>query len=343
LREPPSQLSIVVPTYSEARLRNLDALVDSLRAQKEFIEEAIIVCETEHLASMARLRFSPLDWVRITASNLGSATAARNTGICLAKGDVVAFLDDEVVPTSHWAWSVLQHFDDPEVIGVTGPSHPLWLCPVPVWFSVEYDWVVGCTRWTGWKSVREVGYAWGMNMAFRKTVFHRAGLFRVSMGPHGDFGAWWRKPASEENDFSIRARVATGGKIIYEPQAVVFNRVSRQRCHLDYAFKRAFQNGLSRTYVHRLSGEYDWNESNLLRRMISRLLPTVLSGLLSKPILSLRKLILFLQLSQAYALGVIVALSSGRTRAKMKPPPSLENWCSSQVQEETRSSDMMAG
>jgi glycosyltransferase involved in cell wall biosynthesis len=85
-------VSVVVPTYNRARF--LGAAVDSVRAQTYPCTEIVIVDDgsTDDTAQMvAKLG----DGIRYIAQANAGPAAARNRGIHVARGDLVAFLDTD--------------------------------------------------------------------------------------------------------------------------------------------------------------------------------------------------------------------------------------------------------
>ena len=46
----------------------------------------------------------------------------RNMGVKEAKGEIVAFIDDDVYPAKNWLKNVVQNFIDPKVVAVGGPA-----------------------------------------------------------------------------------------------------------------------------------------------------------------------------------------------------------------------------
>ncbi len=92
-------VSVVIPTYNRVdRLRRvLDALAAQTTPQEDF--EVIIVSDgsTDGTADYLRSGDLPLPVISIEQQNSGPA-AARNRGIERARGKLVLFLDDDVIP-----------------------------------------------------------------------------------------------------------------------------------------------------------------------------------------------------------------------------------------------------
>src|SRR5690606_5389318 len=83
--------------------------------------ELIVVddASTDETAEMVRRDF-PEATLLVQEANQGAA-AARNRGIAVASGDVVAFTDDDCVPWPSWLALLVKRFaEHPGVFGVSG-------------------------------------------------------------------------------------------------------------------------------------------------------------------------------------------------------------------------------
>jgi GT2 family glycosyltransferase len=89
----------------------------------------------------------------------------------------------------------------------------------------------------------------GTNMAFRRSVLEQVGGFTDGIGRVG------RTPLGcEETELSIRARAATGGRIVQLHDANVEHRVSTERARWRYFRQRCRAEGLSKAIVSRSVG-----------------------------------------------------------------------------------------
>ena len=72
-------------------------------------------------------------------------SGARNTGLSIARGEVIAFLDDDAVAVPDWLERLSEGYGDPSVLAVGGALESIWAGGRPAWFPKEFDWVVGGT------------------------------------------------------------------------------------------------------------------------------------------------------------------------------------------------------
>jgi glycosyltransferase involved in cell wall biosynthesis len=196
---------------------------------------------------------------------------ARNVGILDSKGEIVAFADDDVVLAERWAEELIQTFTDKSIIAVTGSASPLWEEPSYDWFPKELDWLLSCTAWCEWNKITDVRNVQGYNMAFRRAVFERCGLFPTNLGYH-------RGPMSEDLGFSMIVRDVMRKRIVYNPRVHVFHKIHPYRLTWNFIAERSYWIGHSRRmlktyYGAAHGGNVLSRESDLLKRIVTRTLP----------------------------------------------------------------------
>lgn len=292
MTEQPS-LSIIISSYTTDRLKDIFELLDSLKAQTyPRIETNFVVERSVELLDKVKAYAIENNLPNFkTLFNDGEAglSAARNLGIKQAQGNIIAFVDDDVVLFPDWAEAMVTSYKDDTVIGVTGPALPLWEDKSMNWFPEEFYWIISCTAWSGWNEIREVRSAWGMNMSFKKEAFDKCGLFQNEFGFH-------KGTMAEDNEFSSRVRKQTGKRIVYCPSVRVHHRVHKYRLTTKFIKERAYWIGYSRRNIqNQFAAEKGRGmnaldqEHQLVRRIFTRLLPSLLAGFLTHPVKSWRR------------------------------------------------------
>jgi GT2 family glycosyltransferase len=108
--------SVVVPTYE--RHAELPKLLDCLTAQTFRDFEVILIDQSAAPWTVPDMH-PPLDVV-YEHTDLKGTSRARNFGAWLARGDVIAFTDDDCQPEPGWLQNARRYFDQPGVVGVEG-------------------------------------------------------------------------------------------------------------------------------------------------------------------------------------------------------------------------------
>ena len=242
-------ISVIICTYTEERWNILASAITSVQQQSTPPYEIIVVSDNNPaLAARLRAQFTAIT----VAENSGmrGISPARNAGIALASGDIVAFIDDDAIAEKDWLSHLARCYEDLRVLGVGGNVLPEWTGKRPQWFPEEFDWVVGCSYRGLPRKVSPVRNFIGCNMSFRSEIFSIVGGFqddlgRVAASPGG----------CEETDLCIRiGNHWPEGILLYEPQAVVRQVVPANRENLRYFLSRCFLEGRSKAHLTRLVG-----------------------------------------------------------------------------------------
>jgi len=247
-------VSVVLCAYADERWPALRAAVASVLAQTRRPRELIVVVD-HNPALLSRAR-RELDGGGLVVANeeARGLSGARNTGVALARGEVVAFLDDDAVAAPSWLEHLVAPYADPAVVAVGGSVDPRWLGGGrPAGFPPEFDWVVGCTYRGAPTTACEVRNVIGANMSFRRDVVRSLGGFRTGVGRVG------RVPEGcEETELCIRARRRLPGAAVrFEPRARVAHAVPHARAGWRYFGARCFAEGRSKARVAAAAGPRD--------------------------------------------------------------------------------------
>ena len=143
----------------------------------------------------------------------------RNMGVERAKGEIVAFIDDDVYPAKNWLNNAVRNFTDPEVVAVGGPAvtpdnddimqkaSGLVYSSKLVSGEYVYRYIKG-TR-------KEVEDFPSCNLIVRKSAFKKSGGFDTKFWP------------GEDTVLCLDIIKKLKKKIVYEPEAIVYHHRRR--------------------------------------------------------------------------------------------------------------------
>jgi O-antigen biosynthesis protein len=242
-------VTVVICAYTERRWPRVLAAVDSVLRQELPPDQVVLVIDH----NPALLRRAQAAYPQLTVvANTGKRglSGARNEGVLRARGDVVAFLDDDAVAEPDWLARLVAHYDDPRVLAVGGRAVPDWERARPRWFPPEFDWVVGCSYVGQPSGAAPVRNLIGCNMSFRRGALDDAGRFDPALGRVGGVPV-----GCEETELCIRLRQRRpDGVVLYEPAASVRHHVTGDRGTWAYFRSRCLSEGRSKAVVAGLVG-----------------------------------------------------------------------------------------
>jgi glycosyltransferase involved in cell wall biosynthesis len=239
------RVSVVVCTFSKERATQVMDCLASVKRQMLKPYEIILVLDPDlDLGSYSSRVPSGVSIIKAKSRGLSNA---RNAGVEAVKGDIIAFIDDDATADGNWLSNLAKNFHDGMVAGAGGYVKAVWENGRPAWFPEELDWVVGCSHRGGPSERRYVRNPVGCNMAFRKQVFRKIGLFRSGIGRIGN-----ALIGSEEAEFSIRlSNAMPSARIVFDPSAVVYHRVAKIRRSFTYLLRRSYYEGVSKALIER--------------------------------------------------------------------------------------------
>ena len=172
-------------------------------------------------------------------------SAARNAGIARSTADVVAFTDDDALADRAWLRTLVATLDREKADAAGGPVDALIHGELPPWFLPFY--LLFLAIWRPAEETRRLTYSEyprGVNLAFRREVFARCGLFDRRLGLRGD-----RQLYGEEIELCLRIERA-GGLVCYSPASVVRHRVDAARLTETWLRRRFAAQGRSEAIVN---------------------------------------------------------------------------------------------
>ena len=257
-------ISVIICAYTEDRWDDLVASVESVQQQTLSPKEIIVVVD-HNPNLLKRVREHIAGVLAVENREVKGLSGARNSGVTVAQGAVIAFLDDDAIAETNWLEHLAACYTDPHVLGVGGKIEPLWLGIRPAWLPEEFYWVVGCTYRGMPEAVQPIRNPIGANMSVRRHTLMVVGGFRESFGCNHNttekgvafVGPKWLQhhAGDEETEFCIRAtRQWPDAVWLYTPSATIQHRVPVQRTRWTYFLWRCYDEGLGKSTIVRLHG-----------------------------------------------------------------------------------------
>jgi glycosyltransferase involved in cell wall biosynthesis len=178
-------------------------------------------------------------------------SAALNTGIKAAQGEIIATTDDDVRLEEDWLSNADRALQSLGCDYLGGKALPIWSGQRPAWLPAERSihWAVIALLDYGPKPLPLVDYVpIGVNMVFRREAFERAGLWNNTIG---------RKAGTllgqEVREWCARARAANL-KGFYTPDLVVHHVIPADRLTKKYFRSWFYWHGISRAILYQTKG-----------------------------------------------------------------------------------------
>jgi GT2 family glycosyltransferase len=225
----PIPASIVIPTrgrpaYLEVALSSIVPQARAVGAEVLVIDDAGASPEGREQARRLGARYEPHE------HRLG-LNVARNTGVERSGGELVVFVDDDVEAGPGWLEALLTAArEHPDVDVLAGQIRPRLEGRPPRTCGREGAPIT--TLRLG-ESDTDTEYAWGANMAIRRTALERVGPFDVSLEHGGDEQEWQDR---------LRAR-EPGARVLYVADAAVDHRRSGADARLRALARTAYARG----------------------------------------------------------------------------------------------------
>jgi O-antigen biosynthesis protein len=222
---------VTVAVCTRDRTEDLGMCLDSLLRLRYPRLEILVVDNAPRSEATLELVDAHYPEVRYVREDRPGLDWARNRAALEARGEIVAYTDDDVVVDPDWVAALASVFvDSPDVMAVTGLVVPYEIETEAQALFEHYGgfgrgftrrWVVAEDR--GGRLVTPPGtgqYGTGANMAFRRNVFEKVGHFDPAL----DVGT----VTNGGGDLEMFYRVLKEGcMLVYEPRAIVRHRHRR--------------------------------------------------------------------------------------------------------------------
>jgi glycosyltransferase involved in cell wall biosynthesis len=229
---PPPCLTIAICTRDRPAL--LARALESVVGQAAALDEVLVVDNAPIERATRKLVETRFPGVRYVAEPVPGLDFARNQALMEARGDIVAFLDDDAVAAPGWADALRRNFADARVLICTGRIEPLSLeTEGQRLFEANGGFSRGSARvrlpddaarplhgrpapLIAWA----ISVGCGCSYAVRRDAARALGGFDEAL----DLGAVL--PGGGDHDLLWRA-LQSGGRVVYEPEALAWHEHRR--------------------------------------------------------------------------------------------------------------------
>jgi glycogen(starch) synthase len=223
-----ARVSVVIATYK--RVDDLKECLNSIFGLSTPPYEIIVVDSnsrdgTEELGNLFAIKYASI--------RDRNRQRARNLGISMARGEIVAFLDDDVIVDANWLNQIATSYTDIEVGGVGGRVLPVGSHKGSYVKTAQSDigkvsidgLVVGNFDLPAKNAIRVDSFI-GCNMSFRRALLVKEGGFDEKY-----VGSGYR----DDTDLCMRIR-RRGYWLVYNPKALVWHKYRGKKISRDWSY-----------------------------------------------------------------------------------------------------------
>src|SRR5215211_212490 len=243
------KFSVVIATYNRAD--ELARTLDSLRKLQVADPWEVLIVDNNSRDNTKEVVLKAAEDFPVPLHYLfereQGRSAALNTGIRAAKGEIIATTDDDVRLELGWLTNAERALQTLNCDYLGGKALPIWSGQRPAWIPEgrSIHWAVIALLDYGPKPLPLDDYvAIGVNMVFRREAFDRAGLWDNTIG---------RKAGTllgqEVREWATRARDA-GLRGFYSPDLVVHHVIPEDRLTKKYFRRWFYWHGISRAILY---------------------------------------------------------------------------------------------
>ena len=237
------KISIIICSYNRARF--IEPALQSILNQQYNDFEVIFVennspDNTLDICHDFQKTYPDFPLKVFTEHNQGHSFA-RNRGIKESNGEILSFIDDDVILQNDFLNNLNDFFNArPSLKAAGGKIIPKFEAGRPVWLSTYLEPLYACMdlgdvpkQFTGRK------YPFGANMAFRASIFEEIGLFNTDLGRKGN-----SLMGADEKDVFQRIK-DSGEEIWYMPSVSLLHVMPADRGEIAYIKRQAIAVGQS--------------------------------------------------------------------------------------------------
>ena len=266
-------LSIIISTYNNAA--SLVRTLDSVAKQDadKAIWECVVVnnnCTDDTVERITKFaQENPDINIRLIEESQQGLSYARNRGIAEAKGQFVAFIDDDETVNEGFVSAYLDLFHNHGAFAGAGALKVCYDSDRPKWMSYYTEKMIANPLDLGKEivTITSTVTPTGGNMAFNRELFNLYGGFDTDLGRKGE-----ELSGGEENDMFKRLR-DLGERVFYTPHAIAYHHIADRKLTPEYFDNLAYGVGVSkRTRAEKFGYELALYKDERKKRIYTKIL-----------------------------------------------------------------------
>ncbi len=221
-------VSIIIPTYHDwERLSKCIKALENQTYASDMYE--VIIVNNDPLNAVPD-NYHLLNNFKIINENRSGSYAARNSGLAIAKGNVIGFTDSDCIPTPGWIEAAVKCFRDNPTTDRVGGRVELFIAGDKHTLAEAYETVYAFRQE---ENIR-LGMSVTANMFAKRRVFDKVGLFNPDVFSGGDF-EWGLRAASQNFKISFSADVVVKHPARRDLKQLIgkIRRVAAGKLHID--------------------------------------------------------------------------------------------------------------
>jgi glycosyltransferase involved in cell wall biosynthesis len=184
--------------------------------------------------------------VRLIVESRPGHSIALNTGCKAAKGEIIAFTDDDAIPADQWLVEIIRSISDLGNDWVYGPVRPIWdFGKKPLWYGPKTSFWVACLDYGNQPFLAtdpSTTFA-GVNHACKATRLFELGLYDEKKGLRADGKTY----TGNDDDLYSKA-LSNGWKVYYNPKVAVDHIIDPKRSRVSLHLRNAWLVGRNEYY-----------------------------------------------------------------------------------------------
>lgn len=273
-------LTVAICTYNRATL--LPRALKSVLSQDLSDQFEILIVDN---GSTDNTRQVVASWqqrdsrIRYVLERNEGISHARNCAMREARGEYLAYLDDDAWAAEHWLANLVKPMAtvNPTPACVVGPVSLVWEGKRPDWYPARFESLL-CSYRMG-EASRFLGPS--DYLLTTNSLFHRATLLKLG-GMRTDLGHKRNALIGGEDNDIFNRLVANDHQVYYEAAANVFHPVPKERQTKKYLLRRLFWDGASQPLFEKRSQTSRPSRLWLEIRSLTKVAMQFVTGLLKR-------------------------------------------------------------